>query len=128
MNVFPATNRLESRNMLAAGGPSFFTWQRSIRWKLAAAFSATACFVAAFVAVAIWTHFQTVEHAARIEALHVAELLGDGAMETDGSRHTLQEYVVGLNSLRKRDIVIVDLNQKGLADANPAEVGLSFRP
>jgi diguanylate cyclase (GGDEF)-like protein len=125
-NVFPGTSQLESRKMLAAGGRSFFTWQRSIRWKLAAAFSATACFVAAFLAVAIWAHFQTVEHAAQIEALHVAELLGDAAMESDGSRHNLQEYVVGLNSLRKRDIVIVDKNQKGIADANPAEVGLRF--
>ena len=47
-----------------------FKPKRSIRWELAAAFTAVACFVAAFVGVAIAIHLQTLEHAAQLEAGH----------------------------------------------------------
>ncbi|MGZ5229095.1 MAG: hypothetical protein ACXWC3_03535, partial [Burkholderiales bacterium] len=58
--------------------PGFFSRRRSqngkskhtIRWKLAWSFIAVACFVAAFVGVAIGIHFDTLELAAQIEAEH----------------------------------------------------------
>jgi methyl-accepting chemotaxis protein len=106
--------------------PGLFNWQGSIRWKFAAAFIAVACFVAAFVGVTIAIHFDTVERAAQLEATHVAELIANAAIESDRFRPGLQEYVVQLHSLRKRDVVIVDAAKKGLADAVPAEVGRTF--
>src|SRR3984893_13537991 len=112
--------------MRSARKPPAFLWQRSIRWKLAAAFIAVACFVAAFVGVAIAIHFQTVERAALLEAEHVAELIADAAVENKGLAPHLQEYVSRLDSVRKRDVVIVDAVKKGLADANPAELGQTY--
>jgi diguanylate cyclase (GGDEF)-like protein len=100
--------------------------KRSIRWKLAAAFIAVACFVAAFVGVAIAIHIETVERAAQLEAEHVAELIADAAIENNGVASGLQEYVARLNSLRKRDVTIVDAGKKGLADANPEEIGKMY--
>jgi diguanylate cyclase (GGDEF)-like protein len=99
---------------------------RSLRWKLAAAFMAVACFVAAFAGVAIAIHFAMVERAAQLEAAHVAELIADAVIENDTFRPRLQEYVVRLNLLRKRDVVIVDAAKKGLADAVPVDVGETF--
>ena len=100
--------------------------KRSIRWKLTAAFIAVACFVAAFVGVAIAIHFATVEQAAQLEAEHVAELIADAAIENNSFAPRLQEYVARLNSVRKRDVVIVDAVKKGLADADPVDVGETF--
>jgi diguanylate cyclase (GGDEF)-like protein len=98
----------------------------SIRWKLAAAFIAVVCFVSAFVGVVITIHFETVERAAQIEAEHVAELIADAASEKHGVASNLQEYVVHLDLLRKRDVAIVDADKKGLADANPDEIGKRY--
>jgi len=100
--------------------------KRSIRWKLAAAFIAVGCFVAAFVGTAIAIHFETVERAAQLEAEHVAELIADAAIENNGVARGLQQYVARLNSLRKRDVTIVDAGKKGLADANAEEIGKKY--
>jgi hypothetical protein len=64
--------------MPSASKPGFFNCQRSIRWKLAAAFIAVACFVAAFVGVAIAIHLQTPEHAAQLETGHVSKAYDGG--------------------------------------------------
>jgi hypothetical protein len=109
------------------GGPSADDKpKRSIRWKLAAAFIAVACFVAVFVGFAIAIHFETVKRAAQLDAEHVAELIADAAIENNSVRPDLQEYVARLNSVRKRDVVIVDAGKKGLADAIPDEVGKTY--
>jgi diguanylate cyclase (GGDEF)-like protein len=100
--------------------------KRSIRWKLAAAFIAVACFVAVFVGFAIAIHFETVKRAAQLDAEHVAELIADAAIENNSVRPDLQEYVARLNSVRKRDVVIVDTGKKGLADAIPDEVAKTY--
>jgi diguanylate cyclase (GGDEF)-like protein len=135
----PPTNRAALSGLVEkmpyAGKPGLFSWRgsnadskpkRSIRWKLAAAFIAVACFVAAFVGFAIAIHFETVKRAAQLEAEHVAELIADAVIENNSVRPRLQEYVARLNSLRKRDVVIVDTGKKGLADANPDEVGKTY--
>jgi diguanylate cyclase (GGDEF)-like protein len=103
-----------------------FKPKRSIRWKLAAAFVAVACFVAAYVGVAIAVHLQTVERAAQLEATHVAELIADAVIVDNSIRPRLQEYVVSLNSLGKRDVVIVDAQKKGLADADSGDIGKTY--
>jgi two-component system sensor histidine kinase/response regulator len=99
---------------------------RSVHWKLAAAFITVACFVVAFVGVTIATQFETVERAAQLEAAHVAELIADIAIENNGWRPHLQEYFADLNSMRKRDIVVVDAAKKGIADTNPEEIGVTY--
>jgi 4-aminobutyrate aminotransferase-like enzyme len=71
-----------------------------------------ACFVAVFVGVAVAIHFETVERAAQLEAEHVAELIADATIERGGLKPNLQAYVARLNSVHKRDIVIVDAVQK----------------
>jgi signal transduction histidine kinase/DNA-binding NarL/FixJ family response regulator/HPt (histidine-containing phosphotransfer) domain-containing protein len=98
----------------------------TVRWKLAAAFIAVACFVAVFVGIAISIQYQTVERAALLEAGHVAELIGDAAIKNHALRPDLQEYLARLNSMRKRDVVIVDTHKKGLADTSPEEVGVMY--
>ncbi len=100
--------------------------KRSIRWKLVAAFIAVACFVAAYAGVAIAIHFETIERAAQLEAAHVAELIADAAINNHHLRPDLQEYVSRLNTMRKRDVVIVDAGKKGLADTSPEEVGVTY--
>jgi diguanylate cyclase (GGDEF)-like protein len=100
--------------------------ERTIRWKLAAAFIAVASFVAVFVVVAITIQFETVERAAQLEAQHVAELIADAAIENGTLRPGLQEYVTRLNSVRKRDVVIVDASKKGLADVEPEDIGIKY--
>ena len=100
--------------------------RQSIRWKLAAAFVAVACAVAAFVGVAIIVHDETIERAGQLEATHVAELVADAAMQDNGFKPRLQAYVSHLYSVRKRDFVIVDANKKEVADANPEDVGKQY--
>jgi diguanylate cyclase (GGDEF)-like protein len=100
--------------------------RQSIRWKLVAAFIAVACFIAAFVGVAIAIQFQSIERAARLEATHVAELMADSATDNGDFKPGLLEYMAKLDSVQTRDFVVVDANQRGLADANPDEVGLVY--
>jgi diguanylate cyclase (GGDEF)-like protein len=100
--------------------------RQSIRWKLAVAFIAVAFLVAVFVGVAIAIQFQSIERAARLEATHVAELMADSATDNDDFKPGLLEYMAKLDSVKERDFVIVDVNQIGLADANPGEVGLRY--
>ncbi len=99
---------------------------RSVQWKLVAAFLAVAVFVAAFVAIAIGLHLKTVDQAAQLEAIHVAELIADGAIEGGTIRPDLQDYVLRLHALRARDVVIVDTHKKGLADSDPRELGQHY--
>ncbi len=100
--------------------------QRNIRWKLAAAFIAVASFVAVFVAVVMAIHVSTVERAAQLEATHVAELIADTASDSLSPRSTMQDYIDRLNVSQKRDVVIVDKAKRGLADADPGEIGLTY--
>ena len=102
------------------------TPMRSIQGKLGAAFLVVACFVAAFVGITLTIYFETVDLAARLEAQHVAELIGEAVVTDDRLRPDVQEYIVRVNSIRERDIVVVDANQIGLADANPAEIGTRY--
>jgi signal transduction histidine kinase/DNA-binding response OmpR family regulator len=98
----------------------------SIRWKLAGAFISVACFVAAFVGIAIAIQYKSLDRAAQIEAVHVAELIADAARQDQNSGPQLQQYIARLNALYQRDVVIVDTRKIGLADADPLEVGHTF--
>jgi signal transduction histidine kinase/DNA-binding response OmpR family regulator len=98
----------------------------SIRWKLAGAFLTMSCFVTAFIGGAIAIQYVTIERAAQLEAVHVAELIADVSRRKENSGPHLQEFVVRLNTLHQRGVVIVDAGKKGLADADPGEVGDTF--
>jgi signal transduction histidine kinase/CheY-like chemotaxis protein len=98
----------------------------SVRWKLAVAFIMVACVVALFVGVAIRLQMQTVEHAARLEGEHVAELIANSIVRNHRMGPKLQEYITRLTEMRKRDVVVVDTDQKGMADADPSEVGKTY--
>ncbi len=98
-----------------------------IRRKLALAFVLVACFVAAFVSVVTRLYDAAVERAVLAEAEHVGEMVATAAAEIglDNSAQ-LQHYIEDLNTLRKRDVVIVDPSRRGIADADPNEVGHIF--
>ena len=98
----------------------------SIRWKLAGAFFAMACFVAAFLGIAIAIQYETIERAAQLEAAHVAELIADAARQPNQSGTQLQQYILRLSTLYQRDVVIVDTEKRGLADADASELGHTF--
>lgn len=102
-------------------------FKQSAYCKLTAAFIAVACFVAVFIGVAITNQFAMVERASRLEGQHVAELIADAAIENNAVIPQLQEYVMRLNSVRKRDLVIVNVDKKGIADADPDELGQIFQ-
>jgi diguanylate cyclase (GGDEF)-like protein/PAS domain S-box-containing protein len=98
--------------------------KRGIRWKLAASFLVVVAFVAVYVVATIRMQLDTIERAAVMEAQHVAEMVGAAAMELDLSNPAgLQDYITRLNRVRKRDVVIVDVNRKGLADFHEDEIG-----
>jgi diguanylate cyclase (GGDEF)-like protein len=99
---------------------------QSVQGKLAAAFLAVACLVAAFDGIAVATHFETAGRVAEIEAEHVAELIADAAIKNNAVRPDLQEYVSHLNTLRKRDVVIVNAVKEGIADVDMVDVGKTF--
>ena len=68
------------------------------------------------------------EQAAPFERLaanvHLANVIAlSTSVEPGGNPDVAEKYVERLNSIYKRDVVIVDLDKKGIADANKEEVG-----
>lgn len=98
----------------------------SLRWKLLSAFGGVNLFVAAFVVVAIAIQIRSNERAARLEATHIAELVAARVKNGSPSTTSLQDYISRITAVRKRDFVVVDANQKGVADANPFEIGMTY--
>ncbi len=98
-----------------------------IRRKLTLASVVVACFVATIVVVVLGIYNAAIERAALVEAEHVAEMVASAALRI-GLDHPqrLQEYIVDLNALRKRDVIILDLNRVGIADTDPGEVGHTY--
>jgi diguanylate cyclase (GGDEF)-like protein len=98
-----------------------------IRLKLMLAFGLVVAAIILFVLVAVGRLYASIEHAARLEATHLAHSVAESAREIgleNGAR--LQEYVKRLAEGSKRDFVIVGLDKRGLADADPAELGHLF--
>jgi len=100
--------------------------QRSIRRKVSWALIAMAFVFAAFVGVGIAIDFEATDRAAQLEAGHVAELIADSIVENNHVIPNLQEFVTRLNSLRSRDVLILDRDKKGLASSEPEEVGVTY--
>ena len=94
-----------------------------IRRKITAAFVAACVVIVAFTMIVIRFQLAAVDRGAQVEARDLARSVAYGAEL--GNEH-LQQYVEGLHALYGRDIVIVDARKRGVADADPAEVGLVF--
>ena len=94
-----------------------------VRRKITMAFAAACVVIIAFTMVVIRFQLSAVDRGAQVEARDLARSVAYGAEL--GNEH-LQQYVEGLHALYGRDIVIVDTRKRGLADADPAEIGLVF--
>jgi diguanylate cyclase (GGDEF)-like protein len=99
----------------------------SLRAKLCVAFGLTGAAIALFVLVASGRQYATVEHAAILEAQHVAHGIAERAIGIGlERREELQAFVTRLAERDRRDVVILDARRTGLADANPQEAGAAF--
>ena len=96
----------------------------SLRVKLGATFGAFSMVVAAGVIAMLIMQLESIERAALLEAEHLANVIAlSTSVEPGGNPDVAEKYVERLNSIYKRDVVIVDLDKKGIADANKEEVG-----
>ena len=94
-----------------------------IRQKITTAFAVTCVAIVAFTVVVIRFQLGAVERGAQVEARDLARSVAYGAEL--GNEH-LQQYVEGLRALYGRDVVIVDAQKRGIADADQTEVGQVF--
>ena len=94
-----------------------------IRRRITAVFAVACAAVIAFTVIVIQFQLGAVDRGAQVEARDLARSVAYGAEL--GSEH-LQQYVEGLRTLYQRDIVIVDVQKRGLADADAAEIGQVF--
>jgi diguanylate cyclase (GGDEF)-like protein len=100
----------------------------SIRQKLIAAFLFVSLLIALVAFSAIKTQFDTIERAALLEAEHLANSVAHTGIDDVLSKPKfLQDYIHGMDTLYRRDIVIVDIHKRGIADANIQEVNQIFQ-
>ncbi|MFD2272194.1 hypothetical protein ACFS07_16235 [Undibacterium arcticum] len=72
---------------------------------------------------AIKKQFETIERAALLEAEHLATSVANTGMDDVLNKPKfLQDYINGMHNLYKRDIGIVDIHKRGVADADVKEV------
>ena len=91
-----------------------------IRAKIVLAFIAAGIAVAAFTLGVVALQFKAVEQASQLEAGNLARLV---AYDIGNGVRDPQKLVEGLDDLYRRDIVIVDADQKGVADAHRVDLG-----
>lgn len=109
----------------------------SVRARLTVAFLATALLVPAMGVLAIRQQYRASERAAQTEARHVAEpvahsiantaeLSQPGQPQLYQNPKLLQEYISDIQRDLRRDMVVVDLAKRILADAIAANQGTAF--
>ena len=100
----------------------------TIRRKLMLSFLAVALLIGVLGVLAFYRSVNQAEHLSLHEGTAVAQNISVFLSEyMDGNDHRgLQERVLRLKQLQQRDIVIVDLNKKIIADAIPGEIGTVF--
>lgn len=95
-----------------------------LRRRIASAFALTVAAVAAFTIGIIQLQMVAVDRAAQLEARSLGRSVAYGAAV---DRAHLQQHVDALHAdTHSRDIVVVDIDKRGLADADHAEVGHVF--
>jgi len=87
------------------------------------AFAAASAVVLVFTGIVIEFQLNAVERGARVEARDLARAV---AFDVALGSERLQQYVEGLHKLYGRDIVVLDAQQRSIADADPTEVGSVF--
>ena len=99
----------------------------SIRSKMLAAFLVALLLVIALVLTAIRMELSTIRVAAALEAQHIADSIARVEFDgSDGDTAKLQKYVEQIGRRYDRDVVVVDRARKGIADADPSEIGGYF--
>ena len=107
----------------------------TVRRKLMLSFLAVALLIGILGAFTFSRSIQQAEHAAWHEATAVAqtisallsEYVDDGGARDRSDGDDLQEHILRLKELHRRDIVVVDRGKKIIADAVPEEIGTEFR-
>jgi diguanylate cyclase (GGDEF)-like protein len=102
-----------------------------VRRKVTLAFGGACAAVIAFTAVVIQFQLGGIYRGAEVEARNLARAVAYEAALNDDRRGAdlgehLQQYVEGLHRLYGRDIVVVDAQKRGIADANVHELGEVF--
>ena len=95
----------------------------SVRLKIMMTFAAACATIVAFTLAVTWLQLSAVERGAQLEARHVAQSMAYGAAMQP---QLLQRYVEGVDALYKRDLAIVDAQQKTIADIVPSEIGETY--
>ena len=99
----------------------------SLRLKLSASLAVLSLVIATGVVTMFVLQLEGVERAALLEAEHLANLIAFTASEDmGGTPALLKKYVEGLDKIYKRDVLIVDRDKRGIADANASEIGEVF--
>jgi hypothetical protein len=95
--------------------------------KLGATFAAFLLVIGVGVVAMLVIQLDSIDHGALLEAGHFANVIALSTSEDFNSNpERLEKHIEDLDSLYKRDVVIVDLKRKGIADANKSEVGQIF--
>lgn len=92
-----------------------------VRTRILAATYLSCLIMLLYTSGVIFAEFRSFERGARTEARGLAKSLAYGA----SFANNLQEYVAGLADLH-RDIVFVDVLKRGIADADPNEIGMFY--
>ena len=93
----------------------------SIKLRLIGGFLGIAFLVAITGAIAVLEQLQTAEQAAIVEAKNIGETIGLAVVARD--QENLQSFITRLHASQQRDVEVVDLNKRILADAVPEDVG-----
>ena len=91
--------------------------------RITLAFAVACTSVIGFTAVVIRFQLEAVDRGAQVEARGLARSVAYSAAL--GNEH-LQQYVKGLSDLYSRDIVVLDSQKRGIADADASDVGVVF--
>jgi diguanylate cyclase (GGDEF)-like protein len=102
------------------------TLTSGVRLRMALTFAAACVVIGAFTLATVRLHGIGVEHAAVLEARHLAESVAYGAVTRLDDASAAQRYLVGLDSMYRRDLFIVDAQKRVIADVEVEEVGSVF--
>jgi diguanylate cyclase (GGDEF)-like protein len=94
-----------------------------VRRRILLAVAGTCAVLLACTFAGLHAQLRATDRGAQVEALNLARAVAYGAAL---SSQDLQHYVAGLDGLYQRDIVVVNPQRRGLADADPREIGQTY--
>ena len=99
----------------------------NIKSKILWAFVAMALLMVFGAALSVNRHYASAKVAAMKEATDVARVLGFLISEEEGFSASAQKIAQELHRTQGRDVVILDPQQRIVADADPSEIGTTFQ-